>query len=222
LPVDWTDVTESSAGEFDFEPAIDQLLDVPNSPVAPEWMLVGRLLMAIEAPVGVGPQPGEQGALRAFRAAVNAPSRRPTRRRTTTRRRGLRLGLAAAIGALSFSGGAVALAAAGSLPDAAQRAAHDALATIGVHVPAGPSHPSGRSRTPGHAPGTPQKTAHPTPQPSHSARPTHPAHPVHPTHPPTPSQAAQPTHPAHPSHPAQSTASTHPTHPAHPSTGSKR
>jgi hypothetical protein len=96
---------------------------------------VGLLLAAAAAPTEPGPQPGEDAALAAFRAAVPAPTRRirmlPSLKATAI--------AATATGALMVGGVA---AAAGTLPGAASDTARAALAKVGVSV-GGPAAASG-------------------------------------------------------------------------------
>jgi len=97
---------------------------------------VAVLLAAAAAPTEPGPQPGEDAALAAFRAAAPAPTRRirmlPTLKATAI--------AATATGALMVGG--VAAAATGALPGAASDTARAALARVGVTV-AGPAAASG-------------------------------------------------------------------------------
>jgi hypothetical protein len=129
---------------------------------------VAVLLAAAAAPTEPGPQPGEDAALAAFRAAVPAPTRRirmlPSLKATAI--------AATATGALMVGG--VAAAATGTLPGAASDTARAALAKVGVTV-AGPADASGtHSATHGSAAataaaGTTGRTAATVPSPAATA-----------------------------------------------------
>jgi len=111
---------------------------------------VARLLNAARGPVQRHEVAGEAAALAAFAkvgpaageavAAVPAHTswRTSLRARLTTRK----LAVAAVIGGLSMFSG---LAAAGALPGAAQQAASDALAKVGISVPSPNSHANGHA-----------------------------------------------------------------------------
>jgi hypothetical protein len=127
---------------------------------------VAVLLAAAAAPTEPGPQPGEDAALAAFRAAVPAPTRRirmlPSLKATAI--------AATATGALMVGG--VAAAATGTLPGAASDTARAALARVGVTV-AGPADASTtHSATHGSADasaGTTDSTAATVPSPAATA-----------------------------------------------------
>jgi hypothetical protein len=125
---------------------------------------VAMLLAAAAAPTEPGPQPGEDAALVAFRAAMPAPTRRirmlPSLKATAI--------AATATGALMVGG--VAAAATGSLPGAASDTARAALAKVGVTV-AGPADASStHSATHGSASaGTTGSTAATVPSPAATA-----------------------------------------------------
>jgi hypothetical protein len=185
-------VTETPAGDRDpaIDPQLERLLDAPTSPVAAPWNALAEVLMAASAPAGDGPVPGEARALAAFRELVSpvgvARGASWWRRRHAAgaRIRAWKLAVAGLGGVVAFSGGAVALAATGSLPGGAQGVAHDVLSTLGVHVP-GPNshagtHPDQRGHS-GKAKPNPVPSAHPSPHATPSDHPTHPSHPAHPS-----------------------------------------
>ena len=101
---------------------------------------VALLLAAAAAPTEPGPQPGEDAALTAYRAAVPAPTRRipmlPSLKAAAI--------AATATGALLVGG--VATAATGALPGTASDTARAALAKVGVSV-GGPADASGTHTT---------------------------------------------------------------------------
>ncbi|HVM02787.1 MAG TPA: hypothetical protein VM263_08970, partial [Acidimicrobiales bacterium] len=104
--------------------------DMTNAHRTTTFTTVDDVLAAAAAPASPQELGGEAGAVAAFRAAGPAPARR---------RRGILAGktAVAAVGALGLLTAGGAAAATGSLPDAAQDAAHEALTKVGVDVPRG-------------------------------------------------------------------------------------
>jgi hypothetical protein len=120
------------------ESALDRLVDAASTPQLSGSGSLPRLeaLLALAAAPAVGPQPGEQQALAAFRELVTeqagTPSLAARRRRQVT--------VAAIASTVVVLGSGMAAAAGGSLPGAAQTTAKTVLGAVGVHVPGPNTH----------------------------------------------------------------------------------
>jgi hypothetical protein len=131
---------------------LDGLLAAPGSASR-----LGQVLAAAGAPSEVERQPGEDDAVRAYRAAFAAPHPASQPASRLARVSG-KAAAAALAGGLVLSGGAAA-AAAGALPDVAQQTAHGVLAKVGVSVPAPSEHIGGHHRGRGNNTHTPESPA---------------------------------------------------------------
>lgn len=130
---------------------------IPPDDVPPAYRETARVIYALTRPATPAELAGESRAVAGIAATVTSSPSPPYRRSTmvSTLRSAKGIGVAAVAGALSLFGG---LAAAGALPGAAQQAASDALAKIGISVPSPDDHAGDHPATRGgstDAPGTP-------------------------------------------------------------------
>jgi hypothetical protein len=120
---------------------------IPPADAPPGYRGVVRLIDALIRPGSASELANELRAVAGIAAAASSPS--PPARRSSMMRKVVStkgIGVAAVVGGLSLFSG---LAAAGALPGAAQQAASDALAKVGISVPSPNDHARDHPQAPG-------------------------------------------------------------------------